>query len=73
MARTGRPKSTVQKFLTHVNLLPEHVKMFEQIDFDPFTAKRVVGMRDIHIERALNEYFEKYYPEMYTSVLTGDK
>jgi len=64
MARTGRPRSTQARIKLTVSLLPEHHAAFEQIDFDPFTGRRYVGNRNQHLDRAIREYLEKYYPEV---------
>lgn len=69
MARTGRPRSTVNRVKTLVSLLPEHLEIFDQIDFDPFTGRRYIGARNAHLDRAIQEYLEKYYPELVKGVV----
>jgi len=64
MARTGRPKAVTPRKDVRVSLLPEHIEMFEKIDFDPFTGRRIYARRNYHLDKALSEYFQKYYPEM---------
>lgn len=73
MARTGRPKSVTQRINTHVGLTPEHRRKLELLDWDPFLGKRDYGSFNRHIERALEEYFQKHYPELQEKDLTGDK
>ena len=67
MARTGRPKSVIQKVPTKIVLREDHFKMLEYLDHDPFKEKRIYASRNIHIERALSEYFEKHYPKLIES------
>ena len=64
MARAGRPRNTIQRVHTHVSLLPEHHKKLDLLDWDPFLERRTAGMRNKHFDRALEEYFQKYYPDL---------
>jgi hypothetical protein len=64
MARSGRPKSLTQKVPTKVVLRQEHYNALEYLDHDPYTDKRIYASRNIHIEKALTEYFAKYYPKL---------
>lgn len=73
MARSGRPKENIQRIKTHVCLLPEHRAKLDRLDWDPFLNRRDYGSRNRHLDRALDEYFQKHYPEMQNLDLTGDK
>ena len=72
MARTGRPKAVTARVEAHIGLFPLHAKVFDLLDFDPFTGKRQYGARNAHLDKALAEYFEKYYPHLVKKLLTGD-
>jgi hypothetical protein len=63
MARNGRPPSTTPRLSIKVQLLPQHHELLEILDKDPFKDKRVYGARNFHFDKALAEYFAKYYPE----------
>jgi len=63
MARTGRPKDTVNLIRTEVRLKPETSSMLTLLCTDPFTGKIKYGLRNETIETALQEYFERNYPE----------
>ena len=63
MARNGRPPATTSRIYTKVALLPEHFSLLETLDHDLFTGKRVYSARNQHLDIALKEYFQKYYPE----------
>lgn len=64
MPRTGRPPSNISRVSCKVALLSSHHEALEALDFDPFTEKRIYGARNSHLDRALQEYFEKYYPKL---------
>lgn len=63
MARTGRPVSIEKKVRVHITLREKYVKVLDLITHDPFLDRREYGERNTHIERALDDYFKKYFPE----------
>ena len=64
MARTGRPPNPVKRLEIKLPLHPDLLAPLDLLALDPLTGKPKYGSRTFHIERALAEYFQKYYPAM---------
>lgn len=71
MAKTGRPKSVNPRVPVTIHLNPQLLKALDLIDYDPFLDRRAYNVRNIHLEKAIAEYLEKYYPEILRRALTG--
>lgn len=59
----GRPSHAQRRVEIKVRLLGPTLAKLDLICLDPFTAKLAYGERNTHLELALADYFEKYYPQ----------
>ena len=73
MARTGRPKHALPRVRTTIYIDKRIAEAVDRIDYDPFLGRRTYANRNLHIEAALREYLEKYYPELAQKFLSGEE
>lgn len=62
MAKVGRKPSENPRIKASVQMLPRHFNAFEALERDFLTDRRAYGSRNVHMDKALDEYFRRYYP-----------
>lgn len=59
----ARPKHDNPRKEVHYRLPEDLIAKLDLLCLDTFTGKIRLGIRNEHVENALRDYFDKYYPQ----------